>query len=186
MDRLKALAREPALLIDLGETLLIFLVAFGAHISGDQQNYIVAAIIALVGLCKAFTTKPFPVTLVVDAARAVLVVMASFGVGLTADQIAITATMIGTVTTVIARAQITPRRDPIVAGSGAGAGPVTAPRNEAGHAPLGTVGLVLLLLGFVLLVLVLLHLILLDVVVPIIVIVVGALLLIFGSGRPVA
>lgn len=110
--RLRELVREPALLIDLTETLVVLLVAFGVGLSGDQQTYMVAAVVAVLGLAKGALTRPFAVTLVTDAARAVLVLAASFGIGLTADQIALIATALGTVVTLVARGQITPTRDP--------------------------------------------------------------------------
>lgn len=110
--RLRELIREPALLIDLVETLVILVVAFGVGLSGDQQTYIVAAVVAVLGLLKGLMTRPFAVTLLTDAARAVLVLAASFGVGLSPDQIALTATALGTVVTLIARGQITPAVEP--------------------------------------------------------------------------
>lgn len=110
--RLRELIREPALLIDLVETLVVLLVAFGVTLSGDQQTYIVAAVVALLGLAKGLLTRPFAVTLLTDAARAVLVLAASFGVGLSADQIAVIATGLGTIVTLIARGQITPTSTP--------------------------------------------------------------------------
>lgn len=112
MNRFRELLREPALLIDLVETLIVLLVAFGVTLSGDQQTYIVAAVVALLGLAKGLLTRPFAVTLLTDAARAVLVLAASFGVGLTSDQIALIATGLGTIVTLIARGQITPAKDP--------------------------------------------------------------------------
>lgn len=182
MDRLKALAREPALLIDFGETLIIFLIAFGVDIHGDQQDYLVAFLIALVGLIKAFTTKPFPVTMITDFGRAALVLAASLGLGVTADQIAVTVTMLGTLTTVVARSQITPRSDPVVAYDGAGAGPVASV--EAGYGALATVGLGLVVLGLILLLLSLLQVILMSLTVPVVLIVIGLVLWFVGGRTP--
>ena len=113
MTRLRELLREPALLIDLTETLVVLVVAFGIGLSGDQQTYIVAAVVAVLGLAKGVLTRPFTVTLLTDAARAVLVLAASFGVGLSADQIALIATALGTVVTLVARGQITPAVEPV-------------------------------------------------------------------------
>ncbi len=118
MNRLKDILREPALLIDAVETGLILLVAFGLNWSGDQQAYIVAAIVAIVGVAKGFTTRPFAVSLITDLGRAVLVLAASFGLNVSGDQIAIAITFLGTLTTLVGRAQITPTNDPV------GAGPV--------------------------------------------------------------
>jgi len=113
MDRLRTLIREPALVIDFVENLLVMLVAFGLGLQGDQQTYIVAAVVALLGLLKAFTTRPFAVAAVTDFGRAVLVVFASFGVGLNADQIAIAVVFLGSVTTLVMTLRVTPARDPM-------------------------------------------------------------------------
>ena len=112
MERLKTLVREPALVIDFVENLLIMLVAFGLGLSGDQQSYIVAAVVALLGLLKAMTTRPFAVAAVTDFGRAVLVLMASMGVGLSADQIAMAVVFLGSITTLVMTLRITPARDP--------------------------------------------------------------------------
>lgn len=125
MNRIKDLIREPALLIDLAETLVLMVVAFGLGLSGDQQNYIVAAVVALLGLLKAAMTRPFAVAFLTDFGRAALVLLAAFGVGLSADQIALIVTALGTVTTVILRGQVTPAKSPVIEPDGAGAGPVT-------------------------------------------------------------
>lgn len=176
MDRLRTLIREPALIIDLVETLVVGLVAFGIGLSGDQQTYIVAAVVAVLGLIKACTVAPFAVNAVVDLGRAVLALLASFGVGLTADQIAILVTLLGTVTTLIATNRTTPIYDPVTNPSGAGAGPVTN-RNEAGVATLGLAGVVILVLGLVLLLLALLHSVALGLVIPVILIALGLVLI---------
>lgn len=125
MDRIKALIREPALLIDFSETLVLMLVAFGLGLSGDQQTYIVAAVIAAIGLAKGFLTKPFPPAAVTDFGRAALALFASFGVGLTADQIALSVTALGLLTSIVLRAQVTPTYDPVTDVTGSGAGPVS-------------------------------------------------------------
>jgi hypothetical protein len=183
VTRLKELFREPALLIDLGETLVVFLIAFGiGGFTGDDQSYLVAAIIGLVGLGKAFTTKPFAVTALTDATRAILVCAAAvFGVGLSADQIAIAATLVGTLFSLIARAQITPRRDPVVVPGGAGAGPVAG---EAGAANvLYVVGAGLLILAFILLVTTLLKVFVVSIPLLVVLAVIGVvLLLVSGAG----
>lgn len=126
MERIKSLIREPALLIDLAETLVLMVLAFGIGLSGDQQTYIVAAFIALLGLLKAFLTRPFAVAALTDFGRAALCLMASFGVGLSADQIALIVTSLGLISTVIIRGQITPTSSPVVDPIGSGAGPVGA------------------------------------------------------------
>jgi hypothetical protein len=124
MTRFKELVREPALLIDLAETLVLMLVAFGLGLSGDQQTYIVAAVIAGLGLIKASMTRPFAVAALTDFGRVALCLLASFGVGLTADQIALSVTALGLLTSVILRGQVTPTSSPVVEAGGAGAGPV--------------------------------------------------------------
>lgn len=111
MERFKSILREPQLLIDAAETLLVMLVAFGVGLRGDQQSYVIAVIIALIGLLKGIFVKPFAVPLVTDFARALLVLAASLGVGLNPDQIAVAITFIGTVMTLIATLRTTPRYD---------------------------------------------------------------------------
>lgn len=147
---IKGLIREPALLIDLAETVVIALVAFGFALSGDQQNYIVAAVVAALGLAKAFLTRPFAVAALTDFGRAALVLLASFGVGLTADQIAVLVTLLGTVTTVVIRAQITPNNSPVVVRGGSGAGPVAGYDHERGAVALLPLAVVLLVIGVLL------------------------------------
>lgn len=112
MTRIKELIREPALLIDFAETLVVLLVAFGLGLSGDQQSYIVAAVIATLGLLKALLTRPFAPAAITDFARALLVLGASFGVGLSADQIALIVTALGTLTTIVVRGQVSPAVEP--------------------------------------------------------------------------
>lgn len=124
MTRMKALIREPALLIDLAETIVLMLVAFGMGLSGDQQTYIVAAVIAIIGLAKGFMTVPFPPMAITDFGRAALALFASFGVGLTADQITLCVTALGLISSVVLRGQVTPANDPVVDVTGSGAGPV--------------------------------------------------------------
>lgn len=110
--RYNSFVREPALIIDFVETLVVGVIAFGIGLSGDQQTYIVAVAIALMGLLKAFTVRPFAVPAVTDFGRAALALLASFGVGLTADQIAVSVTMLGLLTTIAMTNRTTPVRDP--------------------------------------------------------------------------
>jgi len=130
MERMKALVRDPALLLDLVESAIVLAVALGMlHITGAQQRYTIAVVIAVLALGKGFLTHPFPVTTVPDFGRALLVCFGSYGIThLTADQITLVATFLGTLTTVVARGQITPRYDPVTEVTGAGAGPVRSPR----------------------------------------------------------
>ena len=119
MGRLGALIREPAVLIDAFESLIIVLVALGGFsLSNDQQANIIAAFIAILAFLKGWLTKPFPVTVVPDLGRALLCVCVSLGIlHLTGDQVTLLATFLGTLMTVVQRAQITPRYDPLDPGS---------------------------------------------------------------------
>jgi uncharacterized membrane protein len=58
-------------------------------------------------------------------------------------------TFLGTLMTVVQRAQITPAYDPVARPGGAGAGPL-AGRNDVGATTLANVGFVLIVLGVVL------------------------------------
>lgn len=154
MDRLRSLLREPALLVDAFESLVVVLVALGfLGLHGDTQTNLIAVFIALLALLKGFLTKPFPVTVVPDFGRALLVFCVSLGVlHFTADQVTLLATFLGTLMTVVQRAQITPRSDPVARPGGAGAGPLTG-RTDAGAIRLDTVGWALVVLGVVLILL---------------------------------
>ena len=125
MNRFQELVREPALLIEIVSLTVVMVVSFGVGLGGDQQTYIVAAFVALMGLLKAFLTRPFVVAFLTDFIRAGLILAASFGVALSADQISQLAVLVGLITTVVIRGQITPTRHPVVQQGGAGAGPVT-------------------------------------------------------------
>lgn len=128
--KVKELIRDPALLIDAVESGIVLAVALGMfHLSGESQRDLVAAVIAVLAVVKGFSTKPFPVTVIPDFGRAALVFFCSVHVThLTADQITLVATFLGTITTLMARGQITPVYDPVVAPHGAGAGPVPEPQ----------------------------------------------------------
>ena len=127
IDRLKLLLREPALIIDFVETLLVILLSFGLALTHDQQAWIVWAVVAALGLAKGFATHPFPVAVIVDFGRALLMLAVAFNLRISIDQVAMLTTLLGTVTTIIARGQITPVNSPVAATGGAGAGPVIAP-----------------------------------------------------------
>ncbi len=178
MDRIKALIREPALLIDTAETLLIMLVAFGLSLTGDQETYIIATLVALAGVAKGFSTTPFPVSVIPDFGRAVLVLAASFGLNVSPEQIAVAVTFLGTFLTLIMRSQITPRKDPVIAPEGAGAGPV---RGERGAALLGTIGMVIAIVGVIAAVLSFLDVIAVDAIACLVIILLGAVLWIAGG-----
>ena len=158
MDKIKALIREPALLIDAFESAVVFFIAMGFFaLSGDQQTNTVALFIAVLALAKGFLTQPFPVTVITDLGRAAVVWSVSLGfLDWTADQVTIAATFLGTLMTLIQRSQITPRYDSVVVAGGAGAGPVAnVTRGEQGAAePLYVGGIVLAVLGLIFLLLV--------------------------------
>lgn len=190
MDKFKALIREPALLIDAFESAVVFAIAMGLFsLSGDQQTNTVALFIAVLAVAKGFLTQPFPVTVITDLGRAAVVWSVSLGfLHWTADQITITVTFIGTLMTLIQRAQISPRYDTVTAPTGAGSGPVTSPRGEAGYArsdgALFIAGVVLVVLGLLALLLVALGNPFLPLVWSIILLVVGAVLVYLSRRTP--
>lgn len=132
MDRLRLLLREPALLIDAFESGVVVAVALGLFsLHGEQQRDLIALFIAVLALLKGITTKPFPVTVIPDLGRAALVFFGSVSlIHLNADQITLLVTFLGTLMTLLQRAQITPTNDPVTRPGGSGAGPVTT---EAGY-----------------------------------------------------
>jgi hypothetical protein len=184
MDRVKALIREPALLIDAFESLVVFAVALGfLGLSGDQQTNTIALFIAVLALAKGFLTQPFPVTVIPDLGRAALVFCVSLGMlNLSADQITVTVTMLGTVIAALARGQITPRFDPVVRTGGAGAGPLSGTPTERGAAnALFIAGVVVLVLGVLAIILLAAGQPLVSLVWCILLIVAGAVLMYLGS-----
>jgi hypothetical protein len=158
MDRLKALVREPALLIDAFESLVVVCIALGLfNLTGDQQTNTVALFIAILAFAKGFLTHPFPVTVVPDLGRAALVFCVSLGLlKWSPDQVTVVVTFLGTAMTLVQRSQITPRYDSIARPGGAGAGPVANTADQAGYITpeasaggLVAFGLVLAVLGLI-------------------------------------
>lgn len=188
MDKIKALIREPALLIDAFESALVFAIALGLfNLTGDAQTNTVAVFIALLAVLKGFLTQPFPVTVVTDFGRAALVWSVSLGLlTWTPDKVTIAVTFLGTLMTLIQRGQITPRFDPVLAQGGAGAGPVAnVNKGEEGAADFLYIGGVLLvILGLLDLILVAVGNAFLPLVWAIILVVVG-IVLIFAARRGV-
>ena len=186
MDKIKALIREPALLLDAFETFVVMAIALGLFsLSGDQQTNLVALFIALLGVAKGFLTQPFPVTVITDFGRAAIVFSVSLGLlKWSPDQVTVVVTFLGTLMTLVQRSQITPRYDPVIASGGAGAGPVAdanITRGEQGATDLLTaIGAVLLVVGLLNLLLMLVGSAFLPLVISLILIVVGALMFAFG------
>lgn len=150
--QLRALLREPALLVDAFESLVVVLIALGVlNLHGDMQTTVVGLFIAALALVKGFLTKPFPVTVLPDLGRAVLVFCASWEIlHVNADQITIIVTFLGTLMTVVQRAQITPRNDAVVHPQGSGSGPLAGRKSEGGYADLAGLGWALIVLGLIL------------------------------------
>jgi hypothetical protein len=188
MDKIKALIREPALLVDAFESAVVFFIAMGLFsLSGDQQTNTVAVFIALLALLKGFLTQPFPVTVITDLGRAAVVWSVSLGLlSWTPDQVTITVTFLGTLMTLIQRAQITPRYDTVAAPTGAGSGPVTSvSRGEQGATNfLFVAGVVLVVLGLLALLLIVTGDAFVKLPIAIIVLVIGGIL-VFASRRSV-
>lgn len=185
MDRLKALVREPALLIDAFESLVVVLVAWGfLGLTGDQQTVTVGLFIAVLAVVKGVLTHPFPVTVIPDLGRAALVFCASLGIiHVTPDKITLFVTFLGTVMTLIQRGQITPRGDSVARPGGAGSGPIAGRRNsDAGFMDLGLLGAILAVVGLVLVVVGLLT-VYNTVVLGVILFVLGVVLYVFAGHR---
>lgn len=117
LDRIKTLLREPALLIDAFESAVVLAVALGLfHLTGEAQRDLIALFIAVLAVGKGILTHPFPVTVVPDLGRAALVFFGSVQLThLTADQITLVVTFLGTLMTLLQRAQVTPTIEPATA-----------------------------------------------------------------------
>lgn len=107
-NRIVSLIREPALLIDLVETIVLLVVTLGLTLTVDQQTWIVAAFVAAIGLAKGLLTDPFAPSLVTDFGRAALMLGASFGLNLDPDSITLIVTALGTLTTLMMTNRVAP------------------------------------------------------------------------------
>jgi len=116
MNRIKELVREPALVIDALESGLVLAVALGLFsLTGEAQRDLVALFITILAVGKGFMTRPFPPTVIPDLGRAAFVFFGSVHLThLTADQITLVATFLGTITTLIATNRISPVTPPPV------------------------------------------------------------------------
>ena len=114
ITRLRELLREPALLVDAFESGVVLAVALGLfHLTGESQRDLIALFIATLAVAKGALTHPFPVTVIPDVGRAALVFFGSVHLThLTADQITLVATFLGTLMTLLQRPQITPAIEP--------------------------------------------------------------------------
>lgn len=184
MERTKALLREPALLIDAFESLVVVLIALGLFsLHGDAQTNLVALFIAVLALVKGFFTRPFPVTVIPDLGRAGLVFCVSLGVlKWSPDQVTVLVTFLGTLMTVVQRAQITPSYDSVARPGGAGAGPLSGRNDVGATSPLYALGVALAVIGAVLIVADLLSATIATLWVGVVFLLIG-IVLIFVSGR---
>lgn len=113
MSRLRELVREPALVIDFVETCVLIVVAFGLTLTVDQQTWIVAVVVAALGLAKAAMTRPFAPAAVTDLGRAVLMLGVSFGLAIDVDTVTLMVTALGTLTSLVVRQQVSPNLEPV-------------------------------------------------------------------------
>lgn len=109
----KIFGREPAAWIGLIEGILVFLLAFGLGIDQSTFGPIMAVVVALGGAYTAWATKDTMLGAVLGLAKALLVLMAVYGLTLTDQQ---TAAIMGIVSLVVGfwqRTQTTPVHDPV-------------------------------------------------------------------------
>lgn len=190
LERLKTLVRYPTLIIDFGETLMVFLVSFGLALSQTQQTYIIAVLVAALGLAKSFMVHPFAPNALVDFGRAALMLGISFGLHVNAAQVGVGITLLGTLLTAVLTNQTTPLNDPAPNFPGL---PASARKRVVHHTTsqrgavdlLFVIGVVLVILGLLGLILIAVHNSFLPLVWCIILTVVGAIIAAVGRGRTV-
>lgn len=83
----KILGREPAALVGVVESVLAVLLTFGVlGLDQAEAGVIMAAVVAVLGLVTAWATKDTLLSALSGAAKAVLVLAATFGLPLTDNQ----------------------------------------------------------------------------------------------------
>lgn len=100
--------REPALLLDAAKALLVLLVGFGVPLSNEQQTWIIALLVAIIGLWEGLATRPVSVIAITDVVQAALVLAVGFGLNWSGEQIALLVGFAGVLTTLIQRANVSP------------------------------------------------------------------------------
>lgn len=104
---LKLLGREPALWLALVAVVVQTVSAFWIDVSADQQAWINAVAVAVVGLVTAVVTRDGISAAVLGLAQAVLALAVGYGLDWSADQQGIAMSLVAAVVSMFVRTQVT-------------------------------------------------------------------------------
>ena len=106
---MKVFGREPAVYIAVIEALLAFLVTFGLDgLSAEQSTNILAVAVAAGGLITAWATRDTLLAALGGAARAVLILVTSYGLNLSQEQIGLAVVLVSSAGGIWLRTQTSP------------------------------------------------------------------------------
>lgn len=111
---MKIFGREPAVYVAVIETLLALLVTFRLDgLTTEQATNILAVTIAVGGLITAWTVKATLLAALSGVGRAVLVLMVSYGMNLTQEQIGLAVGLIAAAGAIFLRPSTSPISTPL-------------------------------------------------------------------------
>lgn len=111
---MKIFGREPVVYVAVIEAVLAFLVTFGLDgLSTEQATVILAAVVAMGGVLTAWATKDTLLSALSGAGKALLVLVTSYGINLSQEQIGLAVVMISAVGGIWLRTQTTPIDTPV-------------------------------------------------------------------------
>lgn len=109
---MKIFGREPALWIAVISALLGLLVTFPLGMSASQSTAIIATVTAGAGAVQALLTRPWSLGLFSGFISSVAVLLAGYGLDVSAETVLAVQLVAQTVLTLIARGQIWPKPEP--------------------------------------------------------------------------
>lgn len=110
---MKIFGREPALILEALKAGLVALALVTPGLSNDVQVGVMVVATAAFALLQGLTTHPFQVTVVTGFISTVGVAIAAFGIDVPPDSLAAVVVLVGAVSTLISRSQISPKVDPL-------------------------------------------------------------------------
>lgn len=106
---MKIFGREPALYVAIIETLVAFLVTFGLDgLSAEQATNIVAVAAVIGGAITAWTTVDTRLSAVTGVGRAILILLTSYGLNLSQEQVGLAVGVIAALAMVFVRDRTSP------------------------------------------------------------------------------
>lgn len=110
---MKLFGREPALWLEAIKAVLVFLaLVLPLGLTVDFQNAVMVIFTAAFGLWQAFATHPFQVAALKEFIQTVGIAVGAFGLHFSPTLLAAVIVLVGTISTLLTRAQVTPKADP--------------------------------------------------------------------------